>query len=362
MRGALRFCQYQSLVLASEKDSAQELRRNVESYWQFLTPALGWSGAMRNSRGEAFLRESVVTHRNELIKLVAEVNKINQRDADAGEERVQALHSQFQKRVTTISLLGFFLAVGLAIIVVFHVRNLERDVARRFSEIQIARRDLRRLSDSLVTAQEEERRNLSRELHDEIGQTMSAMLMELGQLESKLAGAEAYRSTLASIRSLAEENVGKVRDLSLALRPAMLDELGLVPALRWQVREVARRTGLKVTMLADDAEDELPEAYRTCIYRVVQEALHNCVKHAKASHVRVVMSRLQDGLSVSIQDDGAGFDPRNEKGLGLLGIAERVSRLGGSFHIESQPGCGAVASVHFPLPAGSAAIVKEGAA
>jgi signal transduction histidine kinase len=354
--------QYQGMALPSEQDTARDLSRSVEKYWQVLAPALNWSAAMRNSHGAAFLRESIIPHRNELISLMNQLNKIAQRDTEAGEERVQALHSRFQRRVTAISLLAFILGVGLAIAIVLHVRRLERDGIRRLNDLQVARLDLRRLSDRLVTAQEEERRNLSRELHDEVGQSMSAMLMEFGRLESKLAGVEAYREELTSVRELAQGSVGKVRDLSLLLRPAMLDELGLVPALRWQVREVGRRTGLKVTMLADEAEGELPDAYKTCIYRVVQEALHNCVKHARASHVRVVMSRQEDGLSISIQDDGVGFDAKHEKGLGLLGIAERVGRLGGRFHVESKPGSGAVASIHFPLSAKSAHAIEESVA
>jgi len=346
---------YRGMVQTSEQEGVRDLSQYVESYWQFLAPALQWSAAVRNSRGEAFLRESVIPHRNELITLMNQVNKIDQRNTDAGEERVQALHVEFQRRVTVISFFAFLLGVGLAIAVVLHVRSLERDVTQRLNDLQAAQLDLRRLSDRLVNVQEEERRNLSRELHDEIGQSLSAMLMEFGRLEAHLSGSEAYREELASIRKLAEGNVGKVRDLSLLLRPGMLDELGLVPALRWQVREVARRTGLKVTMLADEAEEELPDAYRTCIYRVVQEALHNCVKHSRASQVRVVMSRQEDGLSISVQDNGVGFDPKREKGLGLLGIAERVGQLGGRFHIESQPGNGAVASFHFPAGSRSVA-------
>ncbi len=200
-----------------------------------------------------------------------------------------------------------------------------------------------------MKVQEEERRNLSRELHDDLGQSMSAMLIELGNLESALAGAEIHWDGLASVRKMAEENVAKVRNMALLLRPAMLDELGLVPALRWHAREVARRTGLKVKMIADELDDDLPDASRTCIYRVVQEALNNCVRHSKAREVRVVIHRDADGLSISVQDNGVGFDPLQHKGLGLLGMMERVSGLGGQFHIKSQPGQGTILSTYFPL-------------
>jgi signal transduction histidine kinase len=178
---------------------------------------------------------------------------------------------------------------------------------------------------------------------------MSAMLMELNKAESIPAGSERRRDAMASVRRLAEENVAKVRNMALLLRPAMLDELGLVPALRWQARELGRRTGLKVKFIAEELDDELCESTRTCIYRVVQEALNNCVKHARAGEARVVMERDADGVSVFVQDDGVGFEPKREKGLGLLGMMERVSALGGRFHVESQPGRGAVVSIYFPI-------------
>lgn len=358
-RSAAIVAQYQGLALANEQARVSDLNRNNEVYWEILTPVLSWSAARRNSGGEGYLREYVTPHRKDLLKLLSSVNKMNQSDAEAEEERIQAFEAQSQRRVTIISFFAFALAVGLALIVIFHTRSLERDVLRRFSELQQARQDLQRLSDRLLTAQEEERRNLSRELHDELGQSMSAMLMEFGRLESRLTNDEACKAICASVRELAEGSVVKVRDLSLALRPAMLDEIGLLPALRWHAREVARRSGLKVSVVADEAEDDLPDEYRTCIYRVVQEALHNCVKHSRASQVRVVMKRQPDELAISIHDSGIGFDPKQEKGLGLLGINERVSQLGGTFRVESQPGRGTVASICLPIPAASRVDAQE---
>lgn len=337
--------QYQSLVLANEQASVTNLSRDTESYWNFLSPALGWTTEERNKNGEAYLRDFIAPHRKELIQLLNNVNKMNVRDADAEERRIQAVQVQSQKRVTAISSLAFVLAVGLALIIILHVRALENDIAQRFTEQQQAKLALRRLSDKLVTAQEEERRNLSRELHDELGQSMSAMLMELSRLETKLSKDEQSREMFASVRESAEGCVAKIRDLSLALRPAMLDEIGLLPAVRWHAREVTRRTGVPVEVTADEADDDLPEAYRTCIYRVVQEALHNCVKHAHASQVRVAMQHRKDGFAMSISDNGVGFNPKQEKGLGLLGIAERVSQLGGRFQIASEPGGGTTATV-----------------
>jgi len=129
----------------------------------------------------------------------------------------------------------------------------------------------------------------------------------------------------------------------------MLDDLGLVPALKWQAKEVARRTGMKVRVDAEDVSDDLPDLYRTCLYRVVQEALHNATRHSKATHVRVTVRRDQAGVLAEIQDDGAGFHSQQEKGMGILGMEERVRHLGGEFFVKSEPGHGTSVSIRLPL-------------
>jgi signal transduction histidine kinase len=203
-----------------------------------------------------------------------------------------------------------------------------------------------------VKAQEEERRRLSRELHDEIGQAMSAMLIELRRLESAAVQTEAQRQRFASVRAMAESTVGMVRNMALLLRPSMLDDLGLVAALRWQAKEVSRRTGLNVQVAADEIGEDPPEPVRTCLYRVAQEALHNCARHSRAHVVRVAVQHAADSLCLSVRDDGIGFNPHVEKGLGLLGMQERVESLGGTFTIDSRPGNGATLSACFQITGG----------
>ena len=332
-----------------EREAVRSLQQHAESYWASVAPALDWNRSARDEQGEMFLRNTILPMRDEVVQFTKQANALDERSLDAAEERLQVVQANFQSRVGAISILALALGSILAIVVVRHAQRLEVEANSRFNEVLAAREDLRRLSDRLVKVQEEERQNLSRELHDDLGQSMSAILIELGNLESGLAGAEIRRDGLGAVRRMAEENVAKVRNMALLLRPAMLDELGLVPALRWQTREVVRRTGLKVKMIADELNDDLPDTTRTCIYRVVQEALNNCVRHSNAGEVRVVIHRDADGLSVSVQDNGVGFDPIHNKGLGLLGMMERVSGLGGQFHIKSQPGQGTILSTYFPL-------------
>jgi signal transduction histidine kinase len=141
--------------------------------------------------------------------------------------------------------------------------------------------------------------------------------------------------------------------MALLLRPSMLDDLGLVPALKWQAREVSRRTSTDVSVDAELVSDDFPDEYKTCIYRVVQEALHNVSNHAHASSVRIRVQQEQDRLTLSIQDDGKGFDSKQAKGLGLLGIQERVTRLGGKCTVHSALGSGTILAVELPFSSGA---------
>ena len=291
----------------------------------------------------------ILPRRAEIVQLAEQVTLLNERNLDSGEDRLQALQAHFRQRVTVISVVALILGGILAMIIIHRMRHLERQAETRYGEVEEARRELRKLSDRLVTAQEEERRNLSRELHDEIGQAMSAMLLDLTRLASAPPESAILRERLAATRRTAETCVGMVRNMALLLRPSMLDDLGLIPALRWQAREVMRRTGLRVKVVAGEIADDLPDSHRTCLYRFVQEALNNCAKHSRATQVRVVVREDAEGLSVSVQDNGIGFDPRQEKGMGLLGMEERVERLGGRFCVESQPEHGTLISMKFTV-------------
>jgi signal transduction histidine kinase len=340
---------YELTFPTSERSALQDLHVHVDSYWQSLAPVLLWSASARRNLGDEYLYNVILPRRAEIVQLARQVTLLNQRDFDSGEDQLQALQAHFRQRVKIISVIALLLGGILACVVSFRMRHLERQAETRYQEVEEARRELRKLSDRLVTAQEEERRNLSRELHDEIGQVISAMLVDLGRLEAAPPEGELLREKLGSIRRTAETCVGMVRNMALLLRPSMLDDLGLIPALRWQAREVTRRTGLPVKMMAENIADDLLDSHRTCLYRFVQEALNNCAKHSRATEVRVIVREDSDGLSVSVQDNGTGFDPGQEKGMGLLGMEERVERLGGRFCVESQPGRGTLVSMHFPV-------------
>jgi signal transduction histidine kinase len=243
------------------------------------------------------------------------------------------------------------LGLGMAAFSAGKILRLEAQAHTQYQEVVGARRDLEALSARLVPVQENERRVLSRELHDEVGQALSAALVELRNLsgESAVHADERSHEHVETVKGLVENSVRVVRNMALLLRPSMLDDLGLVPALQWQAREVSKRTSMDVSVATELGSEDLSDEYKTCIYRVVQEALHNCSRHARATKVRVRVQQVPNRLLLSIQDDGEGFDVKQTKGLGLLGIEERVASLGGKCEIHSAPGNGTIVAIELPF-------------
>ncbi|HXJ96566.1 MAG TPA: ATP-binding protein [Terriglobia bacterium] len=343
-----------------ESDAAQaahyaELAAELSRYWNTLGPILQWSPGQRRTDGYAFLRDQVYPRRTAMLELASRIEKINEQQLDEGNRRVDGLMSAFQDRLAITLLAALLLGLGTAVFSTQKIMRLAAEAQAQYREVVEARGQLKELSARLVQAQESERRSLSRELHDEVGQSLSAVLVELRNLSSELGTplAEQASSHLASMKNLVENSVRVVRNMALLLRPSMLDDLGLIPALRWQAREVSKRTSMDVSVATELGSDELPDSYKTCIYRVVQEALNNCARHSEAKTVRIRIRQEPDRLALSVQDDGQGFDASQSKGLGLLGIQERVASLGGECRIHSEPGNGTILAVELPWQNGA---------
>ena len=354
--------EYRALLTAAESGPFRELTENLADYWTKLGPVLGWSPEERSRRGYVFLRDEVFPRRVAMLVLANQIRTINEAQLDAGKVKVEATFSQFRRRLTAILGLTMGLGLLLASFSMRRILGLENQTAANLREISRAREELKQLSARLVEAQENERRSISRELHDEVGQALTGVLVEMANLSTLIRAGEVntLAEKAAEIKREVEDAIRVVRNMALLLRPSMLDDLGLVPALEWQAREVSKRSGVWVQVAAEGVSEDLPEEHKTCVYRVVQEALHNCVQHAGARHVEVSVRQERDRLRLSIRDDGKGFDARRERGMGLLGMEERVGHLGGSFAADSAPGRGATLQVVLPLPEPAAG--REGAA
>jgi len=234
--------------------------------------------------------------------------------------------------------------------------NVAMERERLLGEMARARTQLRQLAAQVVQTQEEERRRIARELHDEVGQALTGLKLNLAVLEGALpAQSTDLHEQLAGIRDLLESTMEEIRGLALELRPAALDDLGLVPALRGHVNGFVKRTGLDVASDLDETIGRLPERMETALYRIIQEAMTNIVRHAAARHVQVTLRADGDEVYARVADDGQGFDPAQrlkaaiaEGRMGLLGIQERVALLCGRVSITAAPGEGTRIEIWFP--------------
>jgi signal transduction histidine kinase len=344
--------EYRRLLRKQEQKPFQQLSAELTVYFDTLTPALEWTAKERARKGLDLIQEEVLPRRMNAVTLADQIQQVSERQLENSSQQVGELFAGFRRNLIVLLLLTLAIGISLASIAMRRLFRLEDESRIRFEEVMRARKELQKLSAELVAAQESERRRLSRELHDQVGQVLSALMLTLGNLGSSIKTNnldEALRQ-LQLAQDMTEQNARVVRNLSLLLRPTMLDDLGLLAALKWLAREVSRSNTLQVDVAAEDCPCDLPEEHRTCVYRVVQEAVRNASRHAAARHVRIYVKRERQALSVLVQDDGKGFDAEHETGLGILGMEERVIRLGGNLKVESERGRGTIVSFDLPLP------------
>lgn len=217
-------------------------------------------------------------------------------------------------------------------------------------------RQLRHLSHQVLFAQEKERKEISRELHDEIAQALTGINVLLASLKPEFrVSKKSFSEHIARTQRIVERSVDAVHRFARDLRPSLLDDLGLIPALHSYLKGLAKRTGLRVSLSTFAGIEELSNDKQIVLYRVAQAAMVNIAQHAKASSVSVAIISLPQAVLMEIRDDGRSFDvervldPARYKRLGLLGMRERVEMVGGSFKVESAPGRGTTVSASLPF-------------
>jgi signal transduction histidine kinase len=255
-------------------------------------------------------------------------------------------------------------------------RRLEREITRRrageiaiikgreeyqqlFVQSQVMQRKLRLLARQILSAQEEERKEISRELHDEVVQTLVGINVQLSALSrGASAGMHKLKAKIARTQRLVENSVNEVHRFARELRPAVLDDLGLIPALHAYCKNLAARKKIKVQLTAFAGVEALENARRAVLYRVSQEALTNVIRHAQATHVSVSIAELGDTIRMEIADNGKSFAvektllAKNNKRLGLVGMRERIEMIGGTLCIISIPGEGTTIRAEIPFKRG----------
>jgi PAS domain S-box-containing protein len=258
-------------------------------------------------------------------------------------------------------------------------RELKREIIRRkvieaalkeskeyscqlLAEALQLQKQLRHLSHQVLQAQEEERKRISRELHDEIAQVLTAINLHLAKLKNEAApNSKDFKRKIARTQRLVEKSVNIVHQFAGQLRPAVLDDLGLIPALHSYVKDFAKRTGLSIrfTSFTRDKAKQLDSAKRTVLYRVAQESLMNVARHAQASEVNMSIHKLRGVIHMEVKDNGKSFQVQaalptgKKKRLGLLGMRERVEMVGGRFSVESSPGNGTTIRAEIPFANGT---------
>jgi PAS domain S-box-containing protein len=235
------------------------------------------------------------------------------------------------------------------------LRANRKEQSRLLRQSRLQQKQLRDLSHRILHAQEEERKRISRELHDVIAQTLVGISVHLGVLDQgNTVSPETFRQQISNTRLLVEKAVEIVHDFARELRPTMLDDLGLIPALQVYMKQFMADTGIRVSLKVCANIDQSAIRARTVLYRIAQEALTNVARHAKASHVEVTLESLEDSIRMTIKDNGQGFQVSGNAGskkknrLGLIGMRERAEMVGGSFQVDSAPGEPTTVRVEIP--------------
>ena len=336
-----------------ERARVERLRKQIEEFRDTMLTVLGADGGSRRADARTLLQTVMVPKREMVMRVSEEVQALN-RDAFVQQQReVAAIYSLNQRRLWQ-SLGGALVAsFGVAFLAAAYAGRLEsRLKAQRAREAHYAH-ELEDLSAKLITVQEEERRSIARELHDEVGQALTAIKVELAVAQRALESGRTDAQPLQDARSITEGALTAVRDLSHLLHPALLDDLGLPAAIEWYLRGFGRRYSIRCDFSSMGPQGRLVQNVEASSYRIVQEALTNVAKHARATECRVRLECTDTGLFLSIEDNGVGFDERaraqdERRGLGLIGIRERAAQLGGSAAIDSAPGKGTRLTVELP--------------
>jgi signal transduction histidine kinase len=341
----------------AERDRVQRLRGEIDGFGEAILQVMS-SASDRTPAETRTLLARVVPRRDVVIRVTEEVQALNRAAFVQQQAATAEAYRTAQREVWRQLGLSVVASLAIACLATLYVGRLENRLRRQREKEVLNTCDLQRLSAKLVRAQEEERRTIARELHDEVGQALMAVRVELALAEKRL-DASASGHVLDQAQSITEGALHTVRDLSHLLHPALLDDLGLAAAVEWYLERFGRRHGIRVALRHEGMGGRLRPEVEIAAFRIVQEALTNVARHARATSCRVTLHRLERTLRITIADDGAGFDlsavetPGAHRGLGLLGVRERVWQLLGTIHVDSAPGRGTTISVDLPVPESS---------
>jgi signal transduction histidine kinase len=347
----------------SEHERAERLRRDIAELRDANLGVLSTNSARWREDAGYLLVTRIIPKREAAIQVASELQTLNRNAYVEQQQTTAALYRDIQNRFWRTFGLAVLVTLFIALLSAVHVSRLERRLRHEQEKDARTAAELQRLSAKLVSAQEEERRTIARELHDEIGQVLTVIKMELSHAQRHLATDGGSSDLLDDARSITDRALHAVRDISHFLHPPLLDDLGLSAAVDWYVQSINKRHELRVDLTAQNMTARLPSEIEVALYRIVQEGLTNVIRHARAHRcvVELVRDDVGESVRVTIRDDGVGFDPvaprdpEASPGLGLVGIRERVAQLGGQLRLDSAPGRGTVLTAIFAIHSHSSA-------
>jgi len=338
-----------------ERDRLQRLRREVLDFRTTMNSVLATPPTQWATDARRLLNERVVPRRETVIRVSEDVQALNRQAFVQQQSRLAALYDAAERR--TWQRLGLALAgsLGIALLATFYGTRLEQHLRRQREKERQNAADLQRLSAKLISVQEEERRTIARELHDEVGQVLTAIKMELSVAHRAIEAAGVHDRPLRSAQAITDSALHTVRDLSRLLHPAMLDDLGLPAAVQAYTQRFSQRHGIKVELTVESMDDRADPPVEAAAYRIIQESLTNIARHADVTTCRVRLHQHAGLLVVAVEDQGKGFQPSERSGdtagLGLIGMRERASLLHGTLTLSSAPGSGTRVTAELPVRA-----------
>lgn len=342
-------------VISDEVENARiaALRDEIEQFHTASLNVLDDASGRTPAVIRRLLNQQIGPRRQAALAISDEIQTLNRGSYIRQQADVAAIHQAAER--SSRRQLGGALVIGLGVLLVtsLYAWRLETRLRAQMTRDAAISAELRQTSAKVLNAQEEERRTIARELHDEVGQALTAIRVELDVAQRRLGVAGAAPDVLHEAQSITDGALQTVRNLSQLLHPAALDDLGLPAVIDASLRGLARRHNIRARLHQVGMQERLPREVELAAYRIVQEALTNVARHAQATECEVSLTQLDDRLLIEVEDNGVGFVDDNDRpivarGLGLVSVRERAVRLGGTFNVLSAPGAGTRLIVSLP--------------
>jgi signal transduction histidine kinase len=352
MDDAIRLEASYAVKMAAADDKRAQLKSALPDFWLLLDGVFARAGAGQVAQAKDLARTQVESQRAVISEIVNRLLLLNDQAQAQAAETINAVYGRVRRDVLIVVGALFLLALATGLYTLQANRRTFAKLQHLAGQLRVQSEQLRNLSWKLIEVQEETLRQVSRDLHDEFGQILTAIGAVLSRAGRK-TGDPALWQDIEMVKKIVQETLQKVRSQSQMFRPAILDDFGLTQTLEWFADQFSRQTGIRTHLEGEITEAALPPEASIHLYRITQEALSNVARHSGAREAWVRLNEQDASLHLEIRDNGAGFEAGNEAsragGLGLMGMRERAEHLNGSLRISSAPGSGTVIMVQVPL-------------